>query len=312
MRQTDWYEDRVIGGLMAYWIYQHLGNLSPAELAKDETYQRVCADRRRHRPSSARWPSRPRATGPSRFSFCRDLGPARLIMIDARTGRQLEPGERQITTDEEWDWVESKVDGEYGHLLIASSLPFLLPYGMHHIEAWSEAVTDGAWGKRMRGLGEKVRIAANLDHWACFQHSYRKFEDLVIDVATGKRGTPPDSMLLFGGDVHHCWVTEVELPDEAPPTRTADLADRLLRPAQGAQGERAARAALRAHPTRHGDRAGRSCHDASVGAAAAALATGDPAALPQPDRHARDRRRRGRRADRARWRAAGASRGCRR
>ncbi len=26
-RQTDWYEGRVVGGLMADWIYQHLGNL---------------------------------------------------------------------------------------------------------------------------------------------------------------------------------------------------------------------------------------------------------------------------------------------
>ena len=30
MRQTSWYEDRVIGGIMAYLVYQHLGNLSPA------------------------------------------------------------------------------------------------------------------------------------------------------------------------------------------------------------------------------------------------------------------------------------------
>ena len=38
-RQTDWYEGRVIGGLMAYWVYQHLGNLSPAELDRDDAYR---------------------------------------------------------------------------------------------------------------------------------------------------------------------------------------------------------------------------------------------------------------------------------
>lgn len=27
-----WWRDHVIGGLMSYWIYQHLGNLSPAEI----------------------------------------------------------------------------------------------------------------------------------------------------------------------------------------------------------------------------------------------------------------------------------------
>jgi hypothetical protein len=31
---NDWYETRVIGGLMAYWTYRHLGNLSLQELAK--------------------------------------------------------------------------------------------------------------------------------------------------------------------------------------------------------------------------------------------------------------------------------------
>ena len=41
MRQTDWYEGRVIGGLMAYWVFQHLGNLSPRELADDETFQEL-------------------------------------------------------------------------------------------------------------------------------------------------------------------------------------------------------------------------------------------------------------------------------
>ena len=29
IRQQDWWQDHVIGGLMTYWLYQHLGNLSP-------------------------------------------------------------------------------------------------------------------------------------------------------------------------------------------------------------------------------------------------------------------------------------------
>lgn len=219
-RQTDWYETRIIGGLMAYWIYQHLGNLSPAELAEDETFQQITESRQGSDAVRALAKNAESDDGVSRFSLCRDLGPARLIVADSRTGRQLKPGERRIMTDAEWAWINSHVDGDYQHLLFASSLPFLLPYGMHHIEAWSEAVTDGAWGKRLCGIGEKVRIGANLDHWACFQHSFRAFEDLVIDVATGKRGAAPASMLLFGGDVHHCWVTEVALPENTPATDT--------------------------------------------------------------------------------------------
>ena len=32
VRQEPWWDDHVIGGLVSYWIYQHLGNLSPAEI----------------------------------------------------------------------------------------------------------------------------------------------------------------------------------------------------------------------------------------------------------------------------------------
>ncbi len=221
MRQTDWYEGRVHGGLMAYWIYQHLGNLSPSELADDDTYSRVQESR-----DDASEIVRELAEGAdqqvshSRFSFCSDLGPARLIMLDSRAGRVLEPGKRRIMSKDEWEWVKDRVDGEHRHLLMASSLPFLLPYGMHDIEAWSEAVGDGVWGKRLAPLGEKVRMTANLDHWACFQRSYRELEQLVIDVATGAIGDAPDSMVMFGGDVHHCFVSEVTLPADVEPSKT--------------------------------------------------------------------------------------------
>jgi hypothetical protein len=219
-RQTDWYETRITGGLMAYWIYQHLGNLSPAELAKDETFQQITESRQGSNAVRQLAKDAESGRGTSRFSMCRELGPARLIVADSRTGRQLQQGQRLIMSDAEWEWINSQINGEYEYLLFASSLPFLLPYGMHHIEAWSEAVTDGAWGSRLCRLGEKVRIGANLDHWACFQRSFRLLEDLVIDVATAKRGHSPKSIVMFGGDVHHCWVSEVQLPDDAPRTAT--------------------------------------------------------------------------------------------
>jgi hypothetical protein len=219
-RATDWYEDRILGGLMAYWIYQHLGNLSPRELAEDETYQeltKVEDGSEIVRDLAKRAESQ---DSHSRFSFCSDLGPARLVVLDSRAGRQLQDGERRIMSEDEWEWVKDRVDGEHDHLVMVSSLPFLLSDGMHDIEAWSEAVTNGAWGKRLAPLGEKVRIGANLDHWACFQKSYRELEQLVIDIATGACGDAPKSMVMLGGDVHHCFVTEVNLPADAPQSQT--------------------------------------------------------------------------------------------
>lgn len=219
-RETDWYETRIHGGLMAYWIYQHLGNLSPRELADDEAFQKlqqvedgteIVRDLARRAESQDHH---------SRFSYCSDLGPARLVVLDSRAGRKLKNGERRIMSEDEWAWVKDRVDGEHDHLLLASSVPFLLPDGMHDVEAWSEAVTDGVWGRRLKPLGEKVRIAANLDHWACFQRSYRELEQLVVDVATGECGEPPKSLVMLGGDVHHCFVTEVGLPADCAPGKT--------------------------------------------------------------------------------------------
>lgn len=220
IRQSDWYQTRITGGLMAYWVYQHLGNLPPAELAKDETFQQVSRSRQGSTLVREFAVQAESDAGVSRFSFYRDFGTTRLIMMDARTGRQLQPGRRQIMTDDEWQWIESQTEGDYEHLMLASSVPFLLPHGLHYAEAWAEAVGDAAWGHRLCGLAEKVRLAADLDHWACFQRSYRALEDLVIDVASGKRGRPPATLLMLGGDVHHGWVSQVTLPDGAPPTRT--------------------------------------------------------------------------------------------
>ncbi len=39
MEATDWWHDRVVGGLASYWVHQHLGNLSPAERAADPLWQ---------------------------------------------------------------------------------------------------------------------------------------------------------------------------------------------------------------------------------------------------------------------------------
>ena len=43
IRETSWWSERITGALMSYWIYQHLGNLSPAGLAANELYGQVSA-----------------------------------------------------------------------------------------------------------------------------------------------------------------------------------------------------------------------------------------------------------------------------
>ena len=74
MRATGWWDDRIVGGFMTYWLYQHMGNLSPHHLAEDDLYARLreAEDGRRcsassPSPPTARWPG-------TRWSYCRDFG----------------------------------------------------------------------------------------------------------------------------------------------------------------------------------------------------------------------------------------------
>src|SRR3954454_24383207 len=103
MQRTDWWQERIIGGLSSYWVYQHLGNLSPAELADNELFQQirqcdgdaeplirefaVAADKEADGAKGARW------------SYRRDLGRIRLLVIDSRCGRILDSGKRSMLSD---------------------------------------------------------------------------------------------------------------------------------------------------------------------------------------------------------------------
>ncbi len=44
MRARPWWEERITGAFMAYWVYQHLGNLSPPELAEESLFREVQED----------------------------------------------------------------------------------------------------------------------------------------------------------------------------------------------------------------------------------------------------------------------------
>ena len=41
MREKPWWDARIVGGLVAYWCYQQLGNLSPEALHDDGLWEAV-------------------------------------------------------------------------------------------------------------------------------------------------------------------------------------------------------------------------------------------------------------------------------
>jgi hypothetical protein len=212
MRQRSWWHRRAVGCIASYWIYQHLGNLSPRELAESDLYARVRGNQ--HAGEELfEWASEIDSTGSgTRWSFCRDFGRTRAIFIDSRAGRVLEEDRRAIVDKEEWDWISAQAEGDFDHLLIATTVPFLLSPGFHHLEAWNERMCDGAFGSAAAKLSEKLRRAVDFDHWASFMDSFQQLRDLLAEVANSHRGAAPASIVVLSGDVHHAYLCEVAFP----------------------------------------------------------------------------------------------------
>ena len=213
MREKPWWNEQIIGGYASYWIYQHLGNLSPAELERDDLYREVKAAEEAG-PLLRRfaYETHRKAAG-TRWSFHRDFGCTRLLMMDSRGGRVLERGHRSMVDAEEWDWIEEHATGGFDHLLLGTSLPVLLGPGINYLQAWSEAVCSGAWGKRLESWGEGIRRSQDLDHWSSFQESFAALTNLVRSIGAGEKGEPPASVIFLSGDVHHGYLAETKFRD---------------------------------------------------------------------------------------------------
>ncbi|WP_210651900.1 alkaline phosphatase D family protein [Nocardioides sp. SYSU D00065] len=214
MEATSWWHDRIVAGLASYWVYQHLGNLSPTARAADELYAEVLAHRGdgeldlsdRLDAFAARVDQEPSAY---RWSYTRDFDTqARLVVVDSRAARDLRPESRAMLDAEEAAWLDDQLRGDVDHLLVGTSLPFLLARGLHHLEAFGEALAGGAWGERAGRVGEQLRTTVDLEHWGAFQRSFHEVSQQTVEVAAGKRGRAPSTVTFLSGDVHHSYVSE--------------------------------------------------------------------------------------------------------
>lgn len=224
MRATPWWRERLLSGLMSYWVHQHLGNLSPAELAADPLYLavrsapdgtdelRAFACRADADPVSVRW------------SYRRDFGRVRLLMVDSRAARVLDEQHRAMLDPGEADWLRTQAltdPSSYDHLLIGTSLPWLLPHLIHDAESWDAALCRGERGTRWADFGEKLRRAADLEHWAAFPESFEQLADLIAEVGSGDGA--PASVLVLSGDVHHAYMAEPKWRTGQPSSRVLQL-----------------------------------------------------------------------------------------
>ena len=233
IRQQDWWQDHIIGGLMTYWLYQHLGNLSPEIIRSEGILDALTRDEdgeatlREWAQKSEEFTS---VAGGYRFSFVRDLDHLRLVMIDARNGRVLEPGKRQMVDDDEWAWIVTACHADVDHLLLGTSLPVFVPGGLHDLQEWSEAICDGAWGKPGRRFGEWMRRKADMEDWPAFIRSFDQFVELLQDVGDGSRSAPPTTISVLSGDIHFSYATEICFPAaRTPSSRVHQLVNSPIR-----------------------------------------------------------------------------------
>jgi hypothetical protein len=225
MSGQPWWPERISSGLASYWVYQHLGNMSPDELAADPLYAKVTAvgdaTELLHgfglsvdEPSSADNTDRP-----YQWSFALDVGRTRLVMLDNRCNRVLTPGRREMLPAGEWEWFVDQAHGDYDHLVIGSSLPWLMPPAIHHFEAWNERAADSP-RERIAARAEKVRRMFDLEHWAAFVRSFDALGELFRRLGEGPAGgrvgagpayAAPASISVLSGDVHHSYVARADL-----------------------------------------------------------------------------------------------------
>ncbi|MFE9993617.1 alkaline phosphatase D family protein [Streptomyces avermitilis] len=224
MRATPWWRERLMGGLMSYWVYQHLGNLSPAELADDPLYAAVRATPDGTdvlRAYSAQADADPASV---RWSYRRDFGRVRVLMLDTRAARVLDEQNRSMLDPGEARWLREQAcadPGSYDHLLIGTSLPWLLPHLVHDAETWNAALCRGNRGARWTRFGERLRRRADLEHWAAFPESFEALAAVIAEAGAG--ADAPATVCVLSGDVHHAYVAEPTWPGPGPDARVLQL-----------------------------------------------------------------------------------------
>jgi hypothetical protein len=119
-----------------------------------------------------------------------------------------------MVSEAEFRWIEEQVeDGPFDHLVVGTSLPWLLPRALHDLESVDEALSAGSRGRVLAMFGEWLRRAVDLEHWAAFRESFDRLARLFARVGRGEHGwVAPATICVVSGDVHHTYVSEADYP----------------------------------------------------------------------------------------------------
>jgi len=93
--------------------------------------------------------------------------------------------------------------------LLGTSVPWLMPHAIGDLETINE-IAAARPGRRGR-WGEKLRQAADLEHWPAFRASFDRLAGLVERAANAG----PATVSILSGDVHHCYAARADVPGAA-------------------------------------------------------------------------------------------------
>ncbi len=174
-----WWRDRVIGGMVSYWIYQFIGNLSPAELRERPLYggcRRTattpgpCCASSWRRTTGARGQALELLPRPRHDAADRRRRAHRPL---PRSGRAQDHRRRRVGLGRrarERGGVRPPADRHLG------------PYLLRPPSTTSRPGTrgcDGAWGEGAASWAEKMRQELDFDHWAAFEDSFLRLTRLI-------------------------------------------------------------------------------------------------------------------------------------
>ena len=215
MEATSWWHGRIVAGLASYWVYQHLGNLSPAERAADEIWQRssrtpVPGSRTSATPSM---PSPTGSTGNPAPTVSATTATSATSVWSSSTPVVLAISPRRpvrsSTRPSGSGWTSSCRAGS-DTCSWRPRFPFCCPsvcITSRRGTRRSRRVHGGGFAAR---IGERLRQMVDLEHWAAWQNSFQSLARILTEIADGGRGTAPETLLILSGDVHFSYIAEVE------------------------------------------------------------------------------------------------------
>lgn len=244
----DWIR-RISAALMAYWIYQGAGNISPIKWRLDERmrlltprFRPIMVDVTNH--LERLFESYVRGIRTASWGYAIDAAGTRLVVGDTRMSRKL-TGHRLLMNDPTWnEFTTLAKDSRSKRVLLVVPGPFLIPHPMHDLFSWIAekietdhpsllgAVAGGLVGGLVAGpagalIGSGIGAVAfeeiidemlggpieeyDVELWSAFPTSFNRMISLLEELASGIGTTRKHFVALLTGDVHYSNIMRGEL-----------------------------------------------------------------------------------------------------